>query len=77
MISERGYKKARTLEEAIAELLRCSDTHFDSELVQTFLRSLETYGDPRGNTIWDQEDNLARVEIADWVSEGVLAVQQA
>jgi diguanylate cyclase (GGDEF)-like protein/putative nucleotidyltransferase with HDIG domain len=77
MISERGYKKARTLEEAIAELLRCSDTHFDSELVQAFLRSLETYGDPRDNTVWDQEDNSARVEIADWVSEGVLAVQQA
>jgi HD-GYP domain-containing protein (c-di-GMP phosphodiesterase class II) len=77
MISERGYKKARTLEEAIAELLRCRETHFDPELVQVLLRSLETYGDPRANTVWDQEDNLTHVEIADWVSEGVLAVQQA
>ena len=69
MVSERGYKKARTLEEAIAELLRCRDTHFDPELVQAFLRSLETYGDPRDNTVWDHEDNSALVEIAEWVSE--------
>ena len=59
MVSERGYKKARTLEEAILEVLRCRDTHFDPELVQAFLRSLETYGDPRGNTVWDHEDNVA------------------
>jgi HD-GYP domain-containing protein (c-di-GMP phosphodiesterase class II) len=75
MVSERGYKKARTLEEAILEVLRCRDTHFDPALVQAFLRSLETYGDPRGNTVWDHEDNVALEEIAQWVSEAKLSGQ--
>ena len=70
MVSERGYKKALALEEAIVELLRCRDTHFDPQLVQAFLRSLESHGDPRGNTVWDHEDKAALEEIVHWVSEG-------
>jgi diguanylate cyclase (GGDEF)-like protein len=77
MVSERGYKKARTLEEAILELLRCRDTHFDPALVQAFLTSLETYGDPRGNTVWDHEDNVALEEIAQWVSAAKLSGQDS
>jgi putative nucleotidyltransferase with HDIG domain len=75
MVSDRGYRKARTLEDAILEMLRCRDTHFDSELVQAFLKSLETYGDPRGNTVWDREENVALEEIAQWVSEANLSGQ--
>ena len=59
MVSERAYKKARTLDEAIAELLRCSGAHFDPALVDAFLKSFETHGDPRGNTSWDGEDHVA------------------
>jgi diguanylate cyclase (GGDEF)-like protein/putative nucleotidyltransferase with HDIG domain len=73
MVSERGYKKARTLEEAITELLRCRDTHFDPELVQAFLKSLEIHGDPRVNTVSHNEEELALEEVAHWVSNGVLA----
>jgi len=72
MVSERAYKKALSLEEAILELLRCRETHFDPELVQAFLKSLETYGDPRGNTVWDHEENVALEEIVQWVSEAKL-----
>jgi diguanylate cyclase (GGDEF)-like protein/putative nucleotidyltransferase with HDIG domain len=49
MISERAYKEALTLGEAVAELLRCSGTQFDPELVKSFLSSLDTLGDPRGH----------------------------
>ena len=75
MVSERGYKKALTLEQAILEVLRCRDTHFDPEVVQAFLRSIETYGDPRGNTVWDHEDYVALQEIVQCVSEGELSGQ--
>ena len=63
MVSARGYKKTRTLEEAVAELLRCRNTHFDPEIVEAFLKSLEAYGDPRGNAAWDDE-SVAIEEIA-------------
>ncbi len=47
MVSERAYKRGRTLEEAIEELYRCSGTQFDPEIVRAFVRSLKTLGDPR------------------------------
>jgi putative nucleotidyltransferase with HDIG domain len=47
MVSERAYKKARSVVDAMAELLNCSGTQFDPELVEAFLRSLKLYGDPR------------------------------
>lgn len=72
IVSERGYKRARTHGDAILELLRCRDTHFDPELVQAFLNSLETYGDPRGSTVWDHEEHAALGEVVNWVSEGRL-----
>jgi len=76
MISDRGYKKARTLEEAIAELLRCRDAHFDAELVEAFLKSLETYGDPRVRATMHNEEEFALEEVAHWASEEVLEFQQ-
>jgi diguanylate cyclase (GGDEF)-like protein/putative nucleotidyltransferase with HDIG domain len=47
MISERSYRGARTLEEAVEELQRCQGTQFDPGIVEAFIRSLEVSGDPR------------------------------
>ena len=38
MTSSRAYRNARTLEEAYAELKRCSGTQFDGEVVDLFLK---------------------------------------
>jgi len=40
MIDERPYRKARSREEAIAELKRCAGTQFDPRVVEAFLRVL-------------------------------------
>ena len=41
MVSERSYKRGRTVEEAVEELRRCSGTQFDPDIVEAFVRSLE------------------------------------
>lgn len=41
MISQRPYQSARTIEEAIIELRRCSGTQFDPSLVPVFVTLLE------------------------------------
>jgi diguanylate cyclase (GGDEF)-like protein/putative nucleotidyltransferase with HDIG domain len=46
MVSERAYKRGRSAEEAVEELLRCCGTQFDSDIVQAFVRSLESPDDP-------------------------------
>jgi diguanylate cyclase (GGDEF)-like protein/putative nucleotidyltransferase with HDIG domain len=45
MVSERAYKRGRSIEEAIDELHRCSGTQFDPTIVKAFVRSLEITGD--------------------------------
>jgi putative nucleotidyltransferase with HDIG domain len=47
MVSERAYQRGRTMEEAIEELRRCCGTQFDPNIVEAFVLSLETSGDPR------------------------------
>ena len=47
MVSERAYKPGRSMEEAMEELHRCCGTQFDPSVVEAFVRSLETSGDPR------------------------------
>jgi len=47
MVSELPYKSARTIEESVAELRRCSGTQFDPEVVAAFLDWLEIHGAPR------------------------------
>jgi putative nucleotidyltransferase with HDIG domain len=42
-----AYRKARTVEEALAELRRCSGTQFDPKVVMAFLDGFEIHGDPR------------------------------
>ena len=47
MVSDRAYKHGRSMDEAMEELHRCCGTQFDPEIVEAFVRSLETAGDPR------------------------------
>ena len=49
MVSGRPYRKARTVEEALAELRRCRGTQFDPMVVDAFLRSIESRGMQRGS----------------------------
>jgi diguanylate cyclase (GGDEF)-like protein/putative nucleotidyltransferase with HDIG domain len=46
MVSERAYKHGRSIQEAREELHRCCGTQFDPHIVEAFVRSLETPGDP-------------------------------
>jgi HD-GYP domain-containing protein (c-di-GMP phosphodiesterase class II) len=41
MVSERSYKDAMSVEEAIAELRRCSGTQFDADVVEAFASIVE------------------------------------
>ena len=47
MVSDHPYRSARTFEDALAELRRCSGTQFDPKVVTAFLDWLEIHGDPR------------------------------
>jgi hypothetical protein len=44
MTSDRSYRKARSLEEGIAELRNCAGTHFDPEFVDAFVTALQNEG---------------------------------
>jgi response regulator RpfG family c-di-GMP phosphodiesterase len=43
-VSGRTYKKALSVDEAIAELRRCSGTQFDPQMVETFITILNAKG---------------------------------
>jgi diguanylate cyclase (GGDEF)-like protein/putative nucleotidyltransferase with HDIG domain len=47
MLSDLRYKSARTFEDALAELRRCSGTQFDPAMVATFLEWIQTQAGPR------------------------------
>jgi HD-GYP domain-containing protein (c-di-GMP phosphodiesterase class II) len=47
MVSELPYQRARSMDEALEELHRCCGSHFDPDIVDAFIRSLETSDDPR------------------------------
>ena len=44
MVSQRAYKKDRSVAEALEELQRCKGSQFDAFLVEAFVRSLEALG---------------------------------
>jgi HD-GYP domain-containing protein (c-di-GMP phosphodiesterase class II) len=56
MVSDRAYRTARSYEEALVELRRCSGTQFDPKLVEAFLESLRIYGDPRRRPPLEEDD---------------------
>jgi HD-GYP domain-containing protein (c-di-GMP phosphodiesterase class II) len=41
IVSERAYKKAGSLTEAVEELRRCRGSHFDGMLVDAFLATVK------------------------------------
>jgi HD-GYP domain-containing protein (c-di-GMP phosphodiesterase class II) len=41
MVSERPYRDAMSVQEAIAELKRCSGTQFDAKVVEAFTSIIE------------------------------------
>ena len=45
MTSERRYKKAMSHEDAINELLRCSGTQFDPDIVDVFINKVPVKAD--------------------------------
>jgi response regulator RpfG family c-di-GMP phosphodiesterase len=47
MVWNQPYSSARTFEDAVAEIRRCSGTQLDPKVVTAFLDWLEIYGDPR------------------------------
>jgi len=47
MVSDVPYRRARTVEDAVAEIRRCSGTQFDPKVATAFLDWLEIHGDPR------------------------------
>jgi putative nucleotidyltransferase with HDIG domain len=55
MVSGLPYRRGRSVEEAVAELRRCSGTQFDPKIVEAFVRLLETSGDPLR---WSRTDIL-------------------
>jgi HD-GYP domain-containing protein (c-di-GMP phosphodiesterase class II) len=56
MRSKTVYKAERSAEEAVAELRRCSGTQFDPDIVEAFVRSLET---PTGGCV----SNTAEMDV--------------
>jgi diguanylate cyclase (GGDEF)-like protein/putative nucleotidyltransferase with HDIG domain len=52
MIHRHFYKRARSLEDALEELRRCSGTQFDPDVVEAFTRSLEnSAGSPAPDSV--------------------------
>ncbi|MFB3920792.1 MAG: HD domain-containing phosphohydrolase [Terriglobia bacterium] len=54
LISERAYKQACQLEEAVEELQRGRGSQFDAKLLDTFLDSLATQSAPRRGAPWSE-----------------------
>ncbi|PKL13517.1 MAG: hypothetical protein CVV52_05600, partial [Spirochaetae bacterium HGW-Spirochaetae-8] len=44
MTNVRSYKQSMSMDEAIAEIKRCSGTHFDPEIATIFTQSISTFG---------------------------------
>ena len=67
MTSVRSYKKAMTYHDARAELVRCSGTHFDPEVVRAFIRVGEKsngYGSGFLSSLVHWFDSAQRLSIA-------------
>jgi response regulator RpfG family c-di-GMP phosphodiesterase len=47
MVNDQPYRRARSFEEAVAGIRRCSGTQFNPKVVTAFLDWVQTHGDPR------------------------------
>jgi len=47
MVRDQPYRKARTFEDAVAEIRRCAGTQFDPKVVAAFLDWVQIHGNPR------------------------------
>jgi putative nucleotidyltransferase with HDIG domain len=47
MVGDQPYRSARTFDDALAEMRRCSGTQFDPMIVTAFFNWCEIHGDPR------------------------------
>jgi HD-GYP domain-containing protein (c-di-GMP phosphodiesterase class II) len=61
MTSNRSYRKARSIEEAVQELRRCAGDHFDPDMVQAFLRALGAHGWELPGAVSVPDDGVAEV----------------
>lgn len=58
MTTTRSYRGARSMDEAIAELRRCSGTQFDSVMVEALVRALEEHGwEPETTPLFELTDD--------------------
>ncbi|MGE5398424.1 MAG: PAS domain S-box protein [Chitinophagales bacterium] len=51
MTSDRPYRKARPIEEALEELRRCAGTQFDPSLVPIFIQSIQQIREPASSAV--------------------------
>jgi HD-GYP domain-containing protein (c-di-GMP phosphodiesterase class II) len=49
MISDRAYRSAMTLEQALSELRRCQGSQFDPDVVEAFTDALRLLSAPKPN----------------------------
>jgi HD-GYP domain-containing protein (c-di-GMP phosphodiesterase class II) len=69
MVSQLPYKSARTFEDALAELRRCSGTQFDPKVIMAFLDWFQIYGEPREQQVDGVLDEINKGSPGDFVRE--------
>jgi HD-GYP domain-containing protein (c-di-GMP phosphodiesterase class II) len=66
MTSDRAYRKAKSIEEAIAELRKGAGTQFDPVMVSAFIRAVDRRGwDPPGKVPAPQADEVVETAVKD------------
>jgi len=63
MTSRRNYRENMTMEEAVAELLRCRDTQFESKIVDVFASAIVDFKPTETNLPEESLDDLYKNEM--------------